>query len=64
MNAYDDNYGQWEGMDDPDMQAFFRETQATNVEKECQGCGNMVSIQPNYAYCNTCATKREHGIDF
>jgi len=64
MNYSDDNYGQWGSMDDPDMQAFFRETQATNVEKECAGCGNLVKIQSNYAYCNRCATKRESGWDF
>ena len=46
------------------MQAFFRETQKTNVEKECQGCGNRVRIQPQYAYCHKCADAIERGIDF
>ena len=63
MNAHDDNFGHWEGMDDPDTQAFYRQVQATNVEKECQGCGNRVRIQPQYAYCNRCAAAIERGID-
>ena len=50
-------------MDDPDMLAFYLQVQATNVEKECQGCGNRVRIQPQYAYCNRCADARERGID-
>ena len=64
MNYYDDNYGHWDDMDDPDMKDFYFQTQRTNKRKKCEGCGNMGSIQPNYAYCNACATKREHGIDF
>jgi len=64
MNYYDDNFGNWDGMDDPDEQDFYHYVQATNVEKECQGCGNLVKIQPHYAYCNRCATKRESGWDF
>jgi uncharacterized paraquat-inducible protein A len=64
MNYSDDNYGQWGGMDDPEMQAFYRHVQATNVEKECQGCGSLVRIQPQYAYCNRCADAIERGIDF
>ena len=51
-------------MDDPDAQAFYHQVQATNVEKECQGCGNLVKIQPHYAYCNRCATAIERGADF
>ena len=64
MNYYDDNYGHWKDMDDPEMQAFYRHVQATNVEKECQGCGSLVRIQPQYAYCNQCADAIERGIDF
>jgi uncharacterized OB-fold protein len=61
---YDDNYGHWEGMDDPDMQAFYHQTQKRNVLKKCKGCGHMVKIKPEYAYCNSCADKREQGWDF
>ncbi len=61
---YDDNYGHWEDMDDPDMQRFYHETQRNNVEKICQGCGRKVKIKPEYAYCNSCADKIERGMDF
>ena len=52
MNYYDDNYGNWHDMDDPEMREFYFETQRTNVRKRCEGCGRMVSIQPQYGYCN------------
>jgi uncharacterized paraquat-inducible protein A len=64
ITYHDDNFGDWEGMDDPDAQAFYHQVQATNVEKECQGCGNLVKIQPQYAYCDRCATAIERGVDF
>jgi len=57
---YDDNYGHW---NEPDKD-FYRYVQATNVEKECQGCGQMVMIQPHYAYCNFCADVIERGGEF
>ena len=60
---YDDNYGHWEGMDDPDMVDFYFQTQQASVEKECLGCGRMVKIKPEYAYCDPCATKIEQGYD-
>ena len=61
---YDDNFGHWHDMDDPEMREFYFETQRTNVRKRCEGCGRMVSIQPQYGYCNACATIRESGGDF
>lgn len=61
---YDDNYGHWEDMDDPDMVDFYHQTQRRNVRKKCLGCGRMVSIKPEYGYCNSCAEKRERGYDF
>ena len=60
---YDDNYGHWEGMDDPDMVSFYHETQKQSKRKKCQGCGRMVRIKPDYAYCNACADKVEQGYD-
>ena len=60
---YDDNFGHWDDMDDPDMRDFYREVQDSNVEKRCSGCDRMVKIQPHYAYCNSCADKRERGWD-
>lgn len=61
---YDDNYGHWDDMDDPDMVDFYHQTQRQNVEKECKGCGRMVRIKPEYGYCDSCATKREQGWDY
>ena len=60
---YDDNFGVWEGMDDPEMRAFYRETVEKSVLKACDGCGEMVRILPKYAYCDSCAAKRERGED-
>jgi hypothetical protein len=63
MTFYDDNFGHWDDMDDPEMRDFYKHVQDTNVEKECQGCGRVVRIQPHYAYCDSCATKLERGMD-
>ena len=63
MTFHDDNFGHWDGMDDPDMQQFFQEVQRKSVRKKCLGCGRMVKIMPHYAYCDTCATRREQGVD-
>jgi hypothetical protein len=60
---YDDNYGFWENMDDPDVQEFYRETQRISVRKKCQGCGRMVKLRPDYGYCNSCADRLERGMD-
>ena len=61
---YDDNFGTWDGMEDDDMRDFYQRVQDTNIIKECLGCERTVSIQPQYGYCNTCADKREKGMDF
>jgi hypothetical protein len=58
---YDDNFGHWEDMDDPDMVNFYFEMQRQSVEKECKGCGRLVRIKHDYAYCNSCATRMEQG---
>lgn len=59
---YDDNYGQYEIESQEDID-FYYERQRTNVFKHCAGCGRKVRIQPDYAYCNSCASKREQGMD-
>lgn len=59
---YDDNYGFYDIDSEEDVQFYF-ERQRTNVTKKCQGCGQMVKIQPDYAYCNDCADKLERGGD-
>ena len=60
---YDDNFGFWHDMDDPDMRDFYRQVQKESKVKTCQGCGRKVRIRPQYAYCNSCADKREQGWD-
>lgn len=60
---YDDNFGHWQDMDEPEMQDFYRDVQRRSVLKTCQGCGRQVRILPQYAYCDSCAAKREQGFD-
>lgn len=61
---YDDNFGEWHDMDDEDMREYYHQVQKTNVRKKCKGCNRWVRIQPQYAYCNSCANKIERGEDF
>lgn len=61
---YDDNFGGWDDMDDPDMVNFYRRVQETNVEKVCVICGDTVRIQPHYDKCNSCCEKIERGFDY
>ena len=60
---YDDNFGFWEDMDDPEVQEFYDHVQRTSVEKKCEACGRMVRIMPHYAICDSCATILERGGD-
>ena len=64
MQYFDDNFGHWDDMDDPDMVEFYHRVQQTNVEKECKRCGCLVSSQPQYAICNSCADILERGGDY
>jgi hypothetical protein len=61
---FDDNYGRWHDMDDPETQDFYRRTQRTNVAKRCKRCDRMVNIQPHYAICGSCADAVERGMDY
>ena len=63
MHYHDDNFGEWNGMEEEEMQDFYRECQEQSVEKRCDGCGELVKILPQYGYCNSCADKRERGWD-
>jgi hypothetical protein len=58
---YDDNYGHWDDMDDPDMVAFYHKVQAESVRKRCSCCNRIVKIRPEYAVCNACADAQERG---
>lgn len=59
----DDNFGHWDDMDDPDNREFYDYVRRNSVEKACKGCGRKVRLMPDYAYCDSCATKIEHGMD-
>jgi hypothetical protein len=60
---YDDNFGHWDDMGDPDMVDFYHQVQEESELKECHGCGGTFSLRPGYGYCNSCADKREIGWD-
>jgi predicted PolB exonuclease-like 3'-5' exonuclease len=58
---YDENFGGWDGMDDPDMVEFYHQVQAESVEKVCVDCGRTVRLRPDYECCSSCADRRERG---
>lgn len=59
---HDSNFGCWEVNDEDDVDFYFH-VQATNVRRVCDGCGGTFMLQPQYAYCNSCADARERGYD-
>ena len=63
MTYYDDNFGHWDDMDDIDVLNYYHYVQRVSVDKECEGCGRIVRLLPNYGYCDSCATARERGMD-
>ena len=60
---YDDNFGWYEIESDEDVE-FYHQVQAESVEKECQRCGRLVRLRPDYGICNTCADAIERGLDY
>ena len=58
----DDNFGTYSIESEDDVE-FYRDVQQRSVKKKCQGCGRTVKILPDYAYCDSCARKREQGYD-
>ena len=61
---FDDNFGCWHDMDDPDMQEFYHQVQRESVVKKCKGCGRRVKLWPSYGICNSCAERAERGGDY
>ncbi len=59
---YDDNFGHWEDMDDPDTEEFYFQVQRESVEKVCCDCGKTVRLRPDYCRCNRCADLLESGF--
>lgn len=60
---YDDNFGTWDDMDDPDMQEFYHQVQRESVLKRCSICNRQVKLRPDYDKCNSCTEKIERGWD-
>ena len=58
----DSNFGVYDIESDEDVD-FYYEVQRESRLKKCAGCGRKVRLRPDYAYCNTCADKRERGYD-
>lgn len=58
----DDNFGHYDIDSDDDIEFYFQ-VQRESIMKECHGCGRQVKLRPEYAYCNSCADKIEHGWD-
>ena len=58
----DDNFGVYD-IESPDDVEFYHQVQRESVWKTCEGCGRRVKLRPDYGYCNSCATKREQGMD-
>jgi hypothetical protein len=57
---YDENFG-WYEIESQDDVDFYFEVQRQSKSKKCKGCGRMVKIRPEYAYCNSCSTTIERG---
>ncbi len=60
----DDNFGVWDDTDDPDVVEFYKQVQRESVEKECERCGRVVMLRPDYGICNSCADAIENGMDY
>jgi hypothetical protein len=60
---YDDNFGHYAIEDEEDV-AFYHQVQRESVVKKCAGCGRRVRLRREYAICNECATRAEHGLEY
>lgn len=58
---YDDNFGAWEDMDEPEVRQFYRKVQRESVWKVCRQCGRRVKLRKEYDLCNSCADANEKG---
>lgn len=60
---YDDNFGFYDIESEEDI-AFYKQVQQESTEKECEGCGRLVRLRPDYGFCNNCADAREQGREY
>ena len=61
---YDDNFGHWDDMEDPENVDFYRYVQSRSVLKVCSICECEVRIMPQYDKCNDCADRIESGMGY
>ena len=54
MGYYDDNFGHWESTNKPEVVEFYNQVQRESLLKACEGCGEIVKLRREYAYCNSC----------
>lgn len=60
---YDDSFGFYEDMGDPDVLEFYFMNQRRAVQKKCADCDRIVLLLPKYDCCNDCANRREQGLE-
>lgn len=61
MNGfYDDNFGHWDNMDDPEMVEFYHKVQRESEWKICKQCEARVFLRRGYVICNSCADQNEN----
>lgn len=68
MGHYYDEYtgGYHELESEADVEEFheyMKYQKARSVEKKCEGCGRMVKLPVDYAFCGACADIIEQGGD-
>lgn len=63
-NYYDENFGHWKDMNDPEMVEFYHKVQRESVLKVCARCEEKVRIRPQYSICGPCADEIEGGYGF
>lgn len=61
---YDDNFGNWSDMDEPETQGFYRDVQRRSVMKTCSICGRRVKLLPDYDKCDSCCRQIESGYQY
>ena len=48
---------------DVEYMRFQQSQERRAVRKPCLGCGDVVEIPPEYGYCDSCADRRELGLE-
>ena len=56
---YDDNFGEWQNMQEEGMVEFYHQVQQESEVKVCKQCGETVRLRRQYVICNDCADANE-----